>query len=171
MIFSRRRGGLWRKMFLVELPTTRLGVFLRSLDDQDGLAFHHLLRRNAAHLTRFGDYTSSIGKDADHWVEEFSTSDPRLDFGIYEDGVLVGRAALNPVAPPRYGCGYLLSADACGRGLATLALSALVAHSRTTLQATDIFAGVTHGNTASVAVLQRVGFVCVASFPRTTVTR
>lgn len=150
----------------MELPTTRPGVLLRSLHDQDGPAFHRLLRSNAAHLTQFGDYTSSIEKDAAHWVEEFSASDPRLDFGIYDQDVLVGRAVLNPVAPPRYGCGYLLAADACGKGLATLALSALLTHAHTALGATDVFAGVTHGNSASVAVLQRVGFVRVASFPK-----
>lgn len=77
---------------------------------------------------------------------------------------MVGRAALNPVAPPRYGCGYLLAESACGRGLATLAVRRLVMHARTTPMATDVFAGVTHGNDASVAVLRRAGFVQVASF-------
>ena len=33
------------------------------------------------------------------------------------------------------------------------------------LGATDVFAGVTHGNAVSVAVLLRVGFEGVASFP------
>lgn len=86
----------------MELPTARRGVFLRSLTAADGLAFHALLQRNAAHLCQFGDYRVAIGEDAAHWVDEFSASDPRLDFGIYEDDVLIGRAALNPVAPPRY---------------------------------------------------------------------
>ena len=148
----------------MEISTTRDGVLLRSLDPQDSPAFYRLLQRNAAHLTRFGDYVDSIGKEIDHWVDELSASDPNLDFGIYEAGALVGRAALNPVAPSRYGCGYLLGADACGRGLATMALSALVAHAHTVLGATHVFAGVTHGNSASVAVLLRVGFQRVASF-------
>ena len=108
----------------MELHTSREGVLLRSLDVEDAPVFHRLLRRNAAHLSQFGDYTTAVEGDIEHWVAELSASDPRLDFGIYEDEVLVGRAALNPVAPPRYGCGYLLSAGACGRGLATLSLSA-----------------------------------------------
>jgi RimJ/RimL family protein N-acetyltransferase len=149
----------------MDVLTERPGVVLRSLAAQDAAAFHRLLHISAAHLSRFGDYTTSIDQSVTYWVEEFSASDPRLDFGIYEDGILVGRAALNPVAPPRYGCGYLLAADACGRGLATLALSALVEHARALLDATDVFAGVTRGNSASVAVLRRVGFVHVASFP------
>lgn len=153
-------------MWAMEIPTTRASVLLRSFDEQDGPAFYQLLQRNAVHLTRFGDYVDSIGKDVNYWVDEFSASDPHLDFGIYEEGVLVGRAALNPVAPPRYGCGYLLSASACGRGLATMAVSALVAHAQTALGARDVFAGVTHGNSASVAVLLRVGFERVASFPK-----
>jgi len=71
--------------------------------------------------------------------------------------VLVGRVALKPVAPPRYGCSYLLARNACGRGLATLAIAALVGHARTALAATDIFAGATHGNVASVAAFRGVG--------------
>lgn len=147
----------------MEILTRRPGVLLRSLDELAAPAFYRPLQRNATHLAEFGDYTSAIGEDLAHWVAEFSGSDPRLDFGIYEHDVLVGRVALNPVAPPRYACGYLLSADACGRGLATLSLSALVKHTRSMLEATDVFAGVTHGNTASVAVLKRVGFARVAS--------
>jgi ribosomal-protein-serine acetyltransferase len=153
-------------MWSMEVSTARAGVVLRSLQEQDGPAFHQLLQDNAVHLMRFGDYVDSIAEDVDHWVDEFSASDPRLDFGIYEQETLVGRAALNPVAPPSYGCGYLLSANACGRGLATLAVSALLAHARTELGATDVYAGVTHGNAASVAVLRRVGFARVASFPK-----
>jgi RimJ/RimL family protein N-acetyltransferase len=34
------------------------------------------------------------------------------------------------------------------------------------LRATDIFAGVTHGNDKSVAVLRRLGFARVSSFQR-----
>jgi hypothetical protein len=66
----------------MELPTARRGVFLRSLTAADGLAFHALLQRNAAHLCQFGDYLVAIGEDAAHWVDEFSVSDPRLDFGL-----------------------------------------------------------------------------------------
>ena len=114
----------------VKLATERNGVLLQSLDIADAAAFCDLLQGSAERLSRFGDYTSSVTQSVDHWTEEFSASDPRLNFAIRENGVMVGRAELNPVEPPRFGCGYLLAESTCGRGLATLALGALVRHAR-----------------------------------------
>ena len=54
---------------------------LRSLTAADSTAFHDLLQRNAAHLTRFGDYRSAVTENVEHWVEELSATDARLDFG------------------------------------------------------------------------------------------
>jgi len=68
-----------------------------------------------------------------------------------------------PVDPPRYGLGYWLAEDATGHGYATAAVRALLDHART-LQATDVLAGVTHGNDRSVALLRRLGFARVAEF-------
>jgi len=148
----------------MELSTERTGVVLRSMSEADAGAFHQLLQNSATHLSRFPDYRESVEKDIGHWVDELSKSRPDLDFAIWEDGTLVGRIALNPVDPPKFGCGYLLAETACGRGLATLSLSALVTHAFNHLHATDVYAGVTHRNGASVAVLERVGFSRVASF-------
>jgi RimJ/RimL family protein N-acetyltransferase len=85
-------------------------------------------------------------------------------FGIRLDGRLVGRVDLVPVDPPHFGLGYWLSDTATGRGLATEAVRAVLTHARDDLAATDVFAGVTHGNAASVAVLARLGFEQVESF-------
>jgi len=52
----------------------------------------------------------------------------------------------------------LLAESACGCGIASLAVCAVARHAATALGATDIFAGVTHGNSASAAVLHRAGF-------------
>jgi len=69
-----------------------------------------------------------------------------------------GRVDLVPVDPPRYGLGYWLSAEATGKGLASAAVRALLDHAGSVLGATDVFAGVTHGNTPSEALLRRLGF-------------
>jgi RimJ/RimL family protein N-acetyltransferase len=87
---------------------------------------------------------------------------PRQD--IIESDTLVGGVSLVPVDPPKYGLGYWLATDACGRGLATLAVQAVTGYARDVLGATDVFAGVTHGNHASVGVLERAGFHRVAEF-------
>ncbi len=52
----------------------------------------------------------------------------------------------------------MLAEQACGRGIATLAVDTIARHAWQCMQATALFAGVTHGNLASVAVLRRVGF-------------
>jgi RimJ/RimL family protein N-acetyltransferase len=68
------------------------------------------------------------------------------------------------VRPLRFGLGYLLAEQACGRGIATLAVHTIARHAWQRVRATDLFAGVTHGNLTSVAVLRRVGFERVATF-------
>ncbi|MFJ8588956.1 GNAT family N-acetyltransferase [Streptomyces sp. NPDC093595] len=49
-------------------------------------------------------------------------------------------------------------------GYATAACTALHGHAARELGATDLFAGVTHGNDRSVALLSRLGFEPVADF-------
>ncbi|WP_158893320.1 GNAT family N-acetyltransferase [Amycolatopsis anabasis] len=148
----------------MQIATTRPGLELRSLVPDDAYAYATLLQANADHLTRHGDYVDEIGISADEYAAEFAKCDPLRDFGIYEDGVLVGAAALVLGEPPKYGLGYLLAERACGRGIATLSVHALARHARARLDATDLFAGVTHGNHASAAVLKRLGFRRIASF-------
>jgi RimJ/RimL family protein N-acetyltransferase len=75
-----------------------------------------------------------------------------------------GRAELVAVDPPKYGLGYLLDMNECGRGVATEAVRSLVEYAFDSLGATDVFAGVTHGNERSVTLLQRLGFDRVAQF-------
>ncbi|MFB9428370.1 GNAT family N-acetyltransferase [Streptoalloteichus tenebrarius] len=148
----------------VRLVTERPGLELRSLRPEDGAAYARLMWDNAAHLTRHGDYVDMVAASAEDHAATFSAGDPLLNFGVYEDDRLVGRVELVVGEPPKYGLGYLLAEHACGRGLATTALRALVRHARSRLSATDLFAGVTRGNHPSVAVLRRLGFTRVASF-------
>jgi len=121
---------------------------LRELCSHDVSEYYALVQRSARHLTRLGDYLEVVAASEDEVaVELFETSVPALRFGIRLDDVLVGRADLNPVAPPRYGLGYWLAQDATGRGVGTTAVAALITYARDTLAATDVFAGVTHHNT------------------------
>ena len=114
-------------------------------------------------LTRHGDFADEIEVPAaDRAAAYASRSAETLAFGIIEDDQFVGTIELVPVDPPRYGLGYWLAEHACGRGIATAAVRALVGHAFTTRRATDVYAGVTHGNEPSVAVLRRAGFTAIA---------
>jgi RimJ/RimL family protein N-acetyltransferase len=96
-----------------------------------------------------------------------ASSPPRalpLEFGIWDVGQLVGSVELVSVDPPRYGLGYWLAESACGRGLATVAVEAIIRYAEKDLGATDIFAGVTHGNHKSIAVLELARFNVAAEF-------
>ncbi|NUT49124.1 MAG: GNAT family N-acetyltransferase [Saccharothrix sp.] len=137
---------------------------LRSLLLDDVAAYTGLLRANADFLTRHGDFTDAVRASEEDHRRAFAAADPRHDFGVYEDDRLVGRVELIRRDPTRFGLGYLLAEHACGRGIATLAVRAVARHARHELAVTDLFAGVTHGNHASVAVLRRVGFHHVATF-------
>lgn len=120
------------------------------------------MQRNAAHLTRLGDYRDEVAATLDEVAARLAGPGP-LRYGIVLRERLIGRIDLIPVDPPRYGLGYWLGEYATGQGYATKAVASALQHVRT-LAATDVYAGVTHGNDRTVALLRRLGFTMVASF-------
>ncbi|MFI6293544.1 GNAT family N-acetyltransferase [Nonomuraea sp. NPDC050790] len=151
------------------LATSVSRLTLRPLVVDDAEVYFDLVVRNRGHLTRFGDYEEVKAATLESVAREFARSAGRnLRFGIWLSGRLVGRVDLNPVDPPRYSMGYWLDEGATGRGYMTAACGALVDFARVELGATEVFAGVTHGNLRSVAVLERLGFGVVAEFERYT---
>ncbi|MEV4636872.1 GNAT family N-acetyltransferase [Actinoplanes sp. NPDC049548] len=135
---------------------------LRQLTPEDAAEYHALVQRNAAHLTRHGDYREEVAATLDEVTARLTEPGP-LRYGVVLGDRLIGRVDLIAVDPPRYGLGYWLSEDATGHGYATKAVAAVLRHART-LAATDVYAGVTHGNDRSVALLRRLGFTRAASF-------
>ncbi|MFC0624089.1 GNAT family N-acetyltransferase [Kribbella deserti] len=149
----------------MDIPTSRAGLVLKALTTKDTDEYHQLVQNNAEHLTRIGNYTDLVAQSRTQIAAHLAQpSDPPLNFGIHESNLLCGTIELLPVDPPKYGLGYWLAANACGRGLATISCLALLDYARTTLDATDVYAGVSHGNNASVAMLQRAGFEPVRHF-------
>lgn len=148
-----------------DLPTRVPGLILRALTPEDADAYYALLDRNRRHLSRLGDYQEE-GDATRAWVRNELDQDPgpHLRYGIRLDGELIGRIDLIAVDPPRYGTGYWLGLDHTGAGRATAACEALFDYAVRALGATDIFAGVTHGNDRSTALLRRLGFEPVADF-------
>ncbi|MBF6331425.1 GNAT family N-acetyltransferase [Nocardia transvalensis] len=147
------------------LGTCVAGLVLRELTVADASEYYAVLDRNREHLSRFGDYQQEKAATPEWVVGYFSDPpDGNIRYGIRYGEQLVGRVDLNPVDPPRYGIGYWLDEQHTGRGYAMAACAAVIDHART-LGATEIYAGVTHGNHKSVAVLDRLGFRPVAEFP------
>jgi RimJ/RimL family protein N-acetyltransferase len=77
---------------------------------------------------------------------------------LRETGALIGDVGLNRFATRRVEVGYTLARSAWGNGYATEAVGALVEHALGPLRMTHVFAGVDPANTASIAVLLRLGF-------------
>ena len=151
------------------LATPLADLTLRSLEKADARALYDLVQENCLHLTTLGDYAELVSTPFETLDGELAnTATSNLRFGIFLAGTLIGSADLIPVDPPRYGLGYWLAKDATGKGYATAAVSRLVAFARDDLRASDIYAGVTHGNHSSQAVLGRLGFLPVAKFERYT---
>lgn len=148
-----------------DLPTRTPGLVLRELTLRDADAYYRLLDANRAHLSRLGDYQAESAATPG-WVRDHLAEDPGPDlrYGIRLRGELIGRVDLVATDPPHYGTGYWLCRTRTGAGHATAACEALYGHAARALGATEVFAGVTHGNTASVALLGRLGFEPVARF-------
>jgi RimJ/RimL family protein N-acetyltransferase len=139
------------------------GVVLRPLESRDAADYCPLVRRNASYLGP--DWADDVqASEADQARSFDANPDPPMMFAIVAGGVLIGRIDLVPVDPPRFGLGYWVSQEHSGNGIATSAVGAVVAYARHALAAADVYAGVSHGNTASERVLARNGFKRVARF-------
>jgi RimJ/RimL family protein N-acetyltransferase len=83
-------------------------------------------------------------------------------FGMWlDEREMVGRIVPVPVDLPAYGMGYSVTNPQQGKGFASASVIAIVDHAAA-LGATEVFAGVSHGNAASRRVLEKCGFVEVA---------
>jgi RimJ/RimL family protein N-acetyltransferase len=154
---------------MVPLATSLAELTLRPLGKQDARALFDLVQENRLHLTALGDYAELVSMSFEQLDTELAdTATSNLRFGILLGETLIGSAELIPVDPPRYGLGYWLAEQATGKGYATAAVGRLVAFAREDLGASDIYAGVTHGNHRSQALLGRLGFLPVATFERYT---
>ncbi|HVL07339.1 MAG TPA: GNAT family N-acetyltransferase [Acidimicrobiales bacterium] len=153
--------------WIVELATARRGLSLRELTAADADGYFALIDRNRLHLTRHGDYSGMATISAAQVQASLvAPGDDNTRFGIWLDGRLVGRVDLNPYNPPNYVLGVWLDEAATGKGHATEACRAAIAFARSHLRAGNIWAGVTHGNHRSVALLGRLGFERVAELDR-----
>ena len=150
---------------MIRLQTGISGLELRELNSELAGEYYELLDANRAHLFQHGDYAAE--RDATpEWVQGYFADPPdsNLRFGIWHGQQLIGRVDLNPVAPPGFSIGYSLGSSYTGHGYATAACATAIAYARDALHATEVYAGITHGNWRSVALVRRLGFVPDADF-------
>jgi RimJ/RimL family protein N-acetyltransferase len=152
------------------LQTSIPGIELRALRRDDAAAYHELVQRNREHLTQYGDYHELVSSTLEDIADELALRPERkVRTGIWRRNELMGRADLGLVdAPGAMVLGYWIGAEYTGNGYATAACRTLLDYGWTYLHATDFWAGVTHGNEKSIAVLERLGFAAVARLERHT---
>ncbi len=148
------------------LATAIDGLSLRPLTVRDARVFFDLVGANRDHLQQFGNYADLVGSKLEDIIESFTDPpDDSLRMGVWSGRELAGRVDLNLVSPDTFVLGYWLSLAYTGRGYATASCRALLEHACSNLGARDFWAGVTHGNQKSVAVLSRLGFAAVETLP------
>lgn len=151
---------------VVEFQTRIPGLIVRAHAPTDAGPFYELVQANRDHLTRHGDYVELVASTREEIERRFANAGgPSVRCGLWKDGRLVGHATLVHAEPPKWGLGFWLAEDATGQGFMTAGLTALLDHARTELKASEVLAGVTHGNDRSSAVLARLGFVATKRFP------
>jgi len=126
-------------------PVNDLRKWRRIIEDID--AYYALVDRNRVHLNQHGDYQFEHDADVNAIRSYFETPwDTNVRLGIWSGNQVIGRVDLNPIDPPKWVLGYWVDEASTGRGIVAAACRAAIGHA-TTLGATEIYAGVTNGNT------------------------
>jgi ribosomal-protein-serine acetyltransferase len=141
----------------VQLDTEIEGLVLRSLGIADVDRYVGLVARNRGHLTSHGDFEDLVRSSVNDLGDELR-QDPPGRFGVWLDEELIGRVDLVPKDGTNAVLGYWLDRNRLGSGFATAACRELLRYGASEMGVTDVWAGVTHGNERSVAVLERLGF-------------
>lgn len=144
-----------------ELETEIEGLTLRKLTVADADRYLDLLDRNRAHLTAFGDFTEVLTLTKEDVRLELASDEPAR-FGIFLDGALLGRVDLQQKGSGDAVLGYWLDEAHVGHGYATASCRAVIGAGRGSMGIRDVWAGVSHGNARSEALLRRLGFGPVA---------
>jgi ribosomal-protein-alanine N-acetyltransferase len=145
----------------MQLRTERCRLRPFTTEDRDRLAEIANDRRISRNLTDGFPYPYAI-EDADEWIELTSQQQPARHFAIESDGELVGGIGVDPMSGERQhvaAVGYWLAPTHWGEGIATEALSAVIAYVYVAFPLVHrIQASVYGWNPASGRVLEKCGF-------------
>jgi RimJ/RimL family protein N-acetyltransferase len=153
----------------IELHTDDPSLSLRELTVAQADEYYALIDRNRSHLTQFGNYEDE-GKATLKWVKTaLARPAAGLRFGIWQGDALVGQAELAHKLRTSFAVAYWLGHEHVGRGLMSKAIFRLMEYARERFGATAFFAGVTHGNAKSTALLLGLGYEIAIAHARHTV--
>ena len=132
----------------------------------DAELFAGFVRRNREHLSRYLPEVAELGapEAAKSLLAETAERVRRgelYEWHLFADGVLCGAVRLKNVELQnrRAAVGYYLAADYLGRGIATIAVKAVLRYAFGPLGLNRVELRCAIGNTASVPVAERLGFI------------
>jgi len=153
----------------VELFTERL--YLRDLTPADAEMFCNFLLKNKEHFAESGPAYNDEYVDIEFHRKQLKRSQAEsLDGRHYKFGLftitdksrIIGTAALSNIVMGNFcSCflGYRIDKEECSRGFATEALKEVISFAFGTLNLHRIEANIIPGNTASIRVAEKLGFV------------
>ena len=145
----------------MEIATARLK--LRTARPDDLAAIHAIMTRADA-MRWWSSPPHETTDQTRTWLDSMIANGPEHpDFIIEFGGKVIGKAGF--WAPPDIG--YILHPDYWGRGLATEALTAAIDHIFAVQTFDRLTADVDPGNTASIRLLERLGFAKTGQAERT----
>ncbi|MEM0907357.1 MAG: GNAT family N-acetyltransferase [Pseudomonadota bacterium] len=138
------------------LKTPRLILSAPSMDDAQGL----VAAANDYEVVRWLErlphpYTAA---DAAFFIQEVSPREVTYVVRTVDGGAIVGAVSLKPLSQEVADIGYWLGRCAWGKGFGTEAVAAVVQMGVQRIGLTEIGATVFKGNTASIRVLEKLGF-------------
>jgi ribosomal-protein-alanine N-acetyltransferase len=142
-------------------------LLIRFLEPEDADELAEFYLRNREHLAATSPDRPERFFTKDYQHEELvrhtaeRRSDKRYVFGVWLDGLLIGRIALNEVVRAIFQnafIGYMIDKDHLNRGLMTLAVKEVLRRAFTDLQLHRVEATILPDNLASQRVVEKCGF-------------
>lgn len=138
---------------------------LRILKAADSGCLYKLIQRNRQHLTKAGDYLDYVERSQqDHHSVLTNPESTEYIFGMMNEEELVGVVSIIQHKPAVFGLGYWLNENSMGHGFAAQSVASVISY-LFEQSADEIWAGISHGNTASINLVTRFGFELVREQP------
>jgi ribosomal-protein-serine acetyltransferase len=132
----------------------------------DAYSLAHLVAQNLSHICTYLPAVAALASISgaethlEH-VAELAVREELLEWHLFLDGILCGSIRLNHIEKEskKVGIGYFIGAAYQGRGIATMAVRAIVAYCFDTLNLNRIELRCAASNRRSARVAERLGFV------------
>lgn len=149
---------------MTTLETERLVI--RNFNSSDWEALHEMIMQyESSEYAVYDQAWPTSPEDIKGVTEWFASGDSYLAVCLKDTGRFIGLVSLNPEQKEdrrEFNIGYIFNSDYHGKGYATEACRAAMAHAFNRLQAQRVITGTAAANRASCRLLERLGFKKVA---------